>query len=193
MPCRVVSYFMTPLCLKIEKWLQKLKFEKNLVEKKIITKILKKKNSRQLRGRGFWKYSDITAHLFHDRNTSIALSCTVFNFPSAGNDPGWINWTYEFLFFRPWGLWTRRPAQTGPWGQNPAFQRFDPMILCSFLWRFRKTALESHNSKQMVYDQITSFIKKSKFYNFVFWPLNRFFDWKINLSIKKPKKTMNKP
>ena len=34
---------------------------------------------------------DITAHLIHDKNTSIALSCTVFNFPSAGNDPGWIH------------------------------------------------------------------------------------------------------
>ena len=38
------------------------------------------------------------------------------------------------------------------------------MILCSFLWRFRKTALESHNSKQMmVYEQITFFYKKSNF------------------------------
>ena len=42
---------------------------------------------------------DITAHLIHDKNTSIALSCTVFNFPSAGNDPGWIYWSYDFLFF----------------------------------------------------------------------------------------------
>ena len=31
---------------------------------------------------------DITAHLIHDKNTSIEVSCTVFNFPSAGNDPG---------------------------------------------------------------------------------------------------------
>ena len=98
---------------------------------------------------------DITAHLIHDKNTSITVSCTVFNFPFAGNDPGWIYWSYEFLFFRPRGLWTRRPAQTGPGGQNPAFQRFDPMILCSFLLRFRWKTLESHNSKQMtVYEQI---------------------------------------
>ena len=34
------------------------------------------------------------------------------------------------------------------------------MSQCSFLWRIRKTALESHNSKQMmVYEQITFFIK----------------------------------
>ena len=99
---------------------------------------------------------DITAHLIHDKNTSITVSCTVFNFPSAGNDPGWIYWSYEFLFFRPRGLRTRRPAQTGPGCQNLAFQRFEPIILCSFLWRFRKTKLESHNSKQMmVYEQIT--------------------------------------
>ena len=112
----------------------------------------KKQNSEDPSG----SIRDITAHLIHDKNTSIAVSCTVFNFPSAGNDPGWIYWSYEFLFFRPRGLRTRRPAQTGPGGQNPAFQRFDPMILCSFLWRFRKTKLESHNSKQMmVYDQIT--------------------------------------
>ena len=51
---------------------------------------------------------DITAHLIHDKNTSIEVSCTVFNFPSAGNDPGWIYWSYEFLFFRPRGL-------GGPW------------------------------------------------------------------------------
>ena len=108
---------------------------------------------------------DITAHLIHDKNTSIALSCTVFNFPSAGNDPGWIYWSYEFLFFRPRGLWTQRPAQTGPGCQNLAFQRFEPIILCSFLWRFRKTKLESHNSKQMmVYEQITFFYKKSIFF-----------------------------
>merc|ERR1712110_1095896 len=42
---------------------------------------------------------DITAHLIHDKYTSITVSCTIFNFPSAGNDPGWIYWSYEFLFF----------------------------------------------------------------------------------------------
>ena len=81
---------------------------------------------------------DITAHLIHDKNTSIALYCTVFNLPSAGNDPGWIYWSYEFSFFRPWGLWTRRPAQTGPRCQNLAFQRFEPIILCSFYGDFEK-------------------------------------------------------
>ena len=104
----------------------------------------------------FWKYSGHNCHLIHDKNTSIAVPCIVLNEESAGNDPGWIYWSYEFLFFRPWGLWTQRPAQTGPGGQNRAFQRFEPIFLCSFLWRFRKTTLESHNSKQMmVYEQIT--------------------------------------
>ena len=103
----------------------------------------KKQNSEDPSG----SIRDITAHLIHDKNTSIEVSCTVFNEESAGNDPRWIHGSYEFLFFRPRGLWTRRPAQTGPGGENPAFQRFDPMILCSFLWRFRKTKLESHNSK----------------------------------------------
>ena len=42
---------------------------------------------------------DITAHLIHDKNTSIEVSCTVFNEESAGNDPGWMHWSYEFLFF----------------------------------------------------------------------------------------------
>ena len=80
---------------------------------------------------------DITAHLIHDKNTSIEVSCTVFNEESAGNDPGWIHWSYEFLFFRPRGLWTWRPAQTGPGGQHLTFPRFDPMILCSFLATIR--------------------------------------------------------
>ena len=144
-------------------------------------KIFEKKNSRQLRGRGFHTQKkkksedpsgsirDITAHLVHDKNTSITVSCTVFNFPSAGNDPGWIYWSYEFLFFRPWELWTRRLAQTGPGCQNPAFQRFDPMTLCSFLWRFRWKTLEKHSSKQMmVYEQITFCIKNRIFQKFVF-------------------------
>ena len=99
---------------------------------------------------------DITAHLVHDKNTSIEVSCTVFNEEPAGNDPGWIRWSYEFLFFRPRGLWTQRPAQTGPGCQNMAFQRFDPLILHDFSRRFRKTTLEKHSSKQMtVYEQIT--------------------------------------
>ena len=150
---------------------------------------MEKKNSRQLRGRGFppkknqnsedpsGSIRDITAHLIHDKNTSIEVSCTPFNFPSAGNDPRWIHWSYEFLFFRPQGLWTRRPAQTGPGCQNLAFQRFEPIILCSFLWRFRKTKLESHNSKQMmVYEQITFFIINNRIVSIFFWIENRFFD-----------------
>ena len=41
---------------------------------------------------------DITAHLIHDKNTSIAVPCIVFNVPSAGYNPRWIYWSYEFLF-----------------------------------------------------------------------------------------------
>ena len=130
----------------------KIKNPQNKCRKHIKTlKIFEKKNSRQLRGRDFPQQKkqnqnsedpsgsirDITAHSVHDKNTSITVSCTVFNFPSAGNDPGWIYWSYEFLFFRPQGLRTWRPAQTGPGGQNPAFLRFDPTIQCSFLLRFR--------------------------------------------------------
>ena len=138
---------------------------------------MEKKKSRQLRGRGFQKKNpnsedpsgsirDITAHLIHDKNTSIAETCIVFNVPSAGNDPGWIYWSYEFLFFRPRGLRTQRPAQTGPGGQNRAFQRFDPMILCSFLLRFRWKTSESQNSKQMmVYEQTTFFEANRNFQN----------------------------
>ena len=92
-----------------------------------------KKNSEDPSG-SIW---DITAHLIHDKNTSITVSCTVFNFPSAGNNPGWIYWSYELLFVRPQGLWTRRPAQTGPGGQTLRFPRFDPMILCSYLATIR--------------------------------------------------------
>ena len=89
-------------------------------------KILEEKNSRQLRGRGFppkknqnsedpsGSIRDINAHVIHDKITLITVPCIVFNEESAGYDPGWIYWSYEFLFFRPRGLWTRRPAQTGP-------------------------------------------------------------------------------
>ena len=72
----------------------------------------KKQNSEDPSG----SIRDITAHLIHDKNTSIAVSCTVFNVPSAGNDPGWIYWSYEFLFCSTPGTldleagtdWTRR-------------------------------------------------------------------------------------
>ena len=83
-------------------------------------------------------------------------------------------------------LRTQRPAQTGPGCQNLAFQRFEPIILCSFLLRFQWRTLESHNSKQMmVYEQISFFIK-IVFFKKMFWIGNRFFDWKIDFSIKKP-------
>ena len=122
----------------------KIKFRKNIWSKTIKKPNILDKNLRQLRGRGFppkkkqnsedpsESIRDITAHLIHDKSTSITVSGTVFNFPSAGNDPGWIYWSYAFSLFRPRGLRTRRPAQTGPGGQNPGFQRFDPMIRCSF-------------------------------------------------------------
>ena len=135
---------MTFLCLKIRKTTPTIKVRK------------RKKNWSKLKKRTFWEkrtrgnseaeekkeqnsedpsgsIRDITAHLIHDKHSSITVSCTVFNFPSAGNNPRWIYWSYEFLFFRPQGLRTQRPAQTGPGGQILAFQRFDPMILCSFL------------------------------------------------------------
>ena len=126
-----------------------IKIRKNSVRKELKKpKILEKKNSRQLRGRGFppkktkseepsGSIRAITAHLIHEKNTSIAVPCTAFNVPSAGYNPGWIYWSYELSFFRPRGLRTRRPAQTGPRGQNFRFPRFDPMILCSFLATIR--------------------------------------------------------
>ena len=43
---------------------------------------------------------DRSAHLIHDKNTSIAETCIVFNAESAGNDAGWIYWSYDFLSFR---------------------------------------------------------------------------------------------
>ena len=128
----------------------KLKFEKKTGRKK-----LKKRKSWKKRTRGNCEAEasppkkkqhsedpsgsirDITAHLIHDKNTSIAVPCIAFNEESVGYDPGWIYWSYEFLFFRPWGLWTWRLAQTGPGGQNLRFPRFDPMILCSFLATIR--------------------------------------------------------
>ena len=127
---------------------QKIKFEKKLVETKFKNRISWKKRTRgscdaeasppkknQNSEDPSGSIRDITAHLIHDKNTSIAVHCIVFNVESAGYDPGWIYWSYDFLFFRPRGLWTWRPAQTGPRRQNLAFQRFEPIILCSFLWR----------------------------------------------------------
>ena len=57
---------------------------------------------------------DITARLIKAKNTSIAETCIVFNGKSAGNNPRWIYWSYEFFFFRPLGLRTRRPAGEDP-------------------------------------------------------------------------------
>ena len=177
---------MTFLCLKIGKWPQKKKWKKNvknifkpkILEKKLAATARQRLPHQQKRKRNSEDPSgsirDITAHLIHDKKTSIAVSCTVFNFPSAGNDPGWIYWSYEFLIFRPRGLWTRRPAQTGPGCQNMAFQRFDPIIIHDFSRRLRKTTLEMHSSKQMtVYEQITFFIKIRNFQNLILW-------WKVD-------------
>ena len=45
-----------------------------------------------------------------------------------------------------------------PGCQNLAFQRFEPIILCSFSLGFQWKTLESHNSKRiMVYDEISFF------------------------------------
>ena len=61
-------------------------------------------------------------------------------------------------------------GQTGSGCQNLAFQRFEPIIILDFSWRFRKKALEKHISRQMsVYEQITFFHKKSKFFK-IFFP-----------------------
>ena len=67
------------------------------------------------------------------------------------------------------------------------------MILYSFLLRFRKTALESHNSKQMmVYEQITFFIKNRNLSKFVCDIKIDFLIEKIDFSIKKPGKKIQK-
>ena len=53
--------------------------------------------------------------------------------------------------------------------ENLAFQRFEPIIILDFSWRFRKKALEKHISKQMrVYKQITFFYEKSNFLKICF-------------------------
>ena len=43
---------------------------------------------------------DIIANLINVKNTSIAKTCIDFNGKSAGNDPGWIFWGYEFFSLR---------------------------------------------------------------------------------------------
>ena len=122
---------------------------------------------------------NITAHLINDKNTSIAEACIVFIGASAGNNPRRIYWSYNFFFFDP-GTLDPEAGRRGPGCQNLAFQRFDPMILCSLLWRIRWLTLESHSSKQMiVHEQITIFIKKIIFHNF-FGSKRRFFGEKKN-------------
>ena len=55
------------------------------------------------------------------------------------------------------------------WTSIPAFQRFEPIIIRDFSWRFRKKAIEKHISKQMrVYKQITFFYKKLNFLKICF-------------------------
>ena len=117
------------------------------------------------RGCGFFEFSNIAIF-------GGLTKCILYNFVCEDVDCGSED------FFRPRGLRTQRPAQTGSRGENLALRRFDPMILCSFLWRFRWRTLENHNSKpMMVYDQITFFYKTSKF------PF--FFDRKIDFLIEK--------
>ena len=76
-------------------WRTKIKKNENLGKKELAATARqrlpppkKNKNSEDPSG----SIRDITAHLIRDKNTSITVSCTVFNFPSAGNDPGWIYW-----------------------------------------------------------------------------------------------------
>ena len=122
---------------------------------------------------------NITAHLINDKNTSIAETCIVFNGKSAGNNPRWIYWSYEFIFSTP-GTSNPEASRGGPGCQNLAFLRFDPMILCRFLWRIRWTTLENHRMKQMmVYEQITFLIKNLMFYNLIL-------DRKTDFWTKKP-------
>ena len=66
------------------------------------------------------------------------------------------------LIFSTPGTSDPEAGRGGPGCQNLAFQRFDPMILCSFLWRIRWTTLENHRTKQMmVYEQFTFSIKSN--------------------------------
>ena len=52
--------------------------------------------------------------------------------------------------------------------ENLAFQRFEPIIILDFSWRFRKKTLEKHISKQMkVYKQITFFHKNQNVQKYV--------------------------
>ena len=80
----------------------------------------------------------------------------------------------NFYFFDP-GTLDPEAGRRGSGYQSLAFQRFEPMILCSFLWRIRWTTLESHSSKRMmVYKQITCFIKNRFIYFVCFGSKKRF-------------------
>ena len=52
-----------------------------------------------------------------------------------------------FIFSTP-GTSAPEASRGGPGCQNLAFQRFDPMILCIFLWRIRWTTLEPDRPDQ---------------------------------------------
>ena len=77
-------------------------------------------------------------------------------------------------------------GQTGPGCQNLAFQRFEPIIIHDFSWRFRKKALEKHISKQMrVYKQITFFIKNQDVKKYFSWIDTWIFEGRIDVRIEK--------
>ena len=131
---------------------------------------------------------NITAHLINDKNTSIAETCIiVFIGKSAGNNPSWIYWSCEFFFSTP-GTSDPEAGRGGPECQNLAFQRFDPMILCGFLWLIRWTTLENHRTKQMmVYEQMTFFMNNIIF---ILYFLNRKTDF---WNKKKRNRNQNEP
>ena len=111
---------MTPkhIIRKKKIWSKKIIKTENIVKKELAAAARqrlpkKKQNSEDPSG----SIRDITAHLIHDKNTSIALSCTVFNFPSAGNDPGRMYWSYDFFVFFD-------PGDFGPGG----WHRPDPEV-----------------------------------------------------------------
>ena len=102
-----------------------------------------------------------------------------------------ICWTNDHFIKKHWNfdeIFDFRGCRFFEIFENLDFWRFDPMILCSCLWRLRKTTLESHNSKQMaVYEQKTCFYKKSIFSNFFVWPQNRFLIKKRTISQRIPR------
>ena len=77
----------------------------------------KNQNSEDLSG----SIQDITAHLIHDKNTSIALSCAVFNFPihPLVTTPDGSIGVMNFYFFDP--------GDFGPGGLH----RLDPEVKIS--------------------------------------------------------------